>query len=71
MGLLAGALGSAAALAIGSVLAFEVFQLNLEPNYWLALLGPLVGACLVMLNARIGLRSVFSTPPSVALREAG
>jgi putative ABC transport system permease protein len=70
MGLAAGTLGAFAALAIGQVLAFKVFRLNVEPNYWLALLGPAAGMFLVMLNARIGLRASLTTPPSVALRES-
>lgn len=70
MGFTAGSLGSLAAIAIGQVLAFQVFRLAIEPNYWLALLGPAGGVALVMLNARLGLRAILTAPPSVTLREA-
>lgn len=71
LGLSAGLLGAAAATAIGEILAHQVFRLNLQPNYWLAALGPLIGVALVMASARLGLRKTLSSPPSVALREAG
>jgi len=71
LGLVAGLLGAIAATAIGELLAYRVFRLNIQPNYWLAALGPAAGVALVMASAALGLRRTFSSPPSVTLREAG
>jgi putative ABC transport system permease protein len=69
-GALAGTLAAAAALAVGLVLARQVFQFEYQPQ-WLGLLGGLVlGAAAAMLAGTFGLRLVLRTPPIQTLRNA-
>jgi putative ABC transport system permease protein len=71
MGLLAGILATAGAAAIGQLLARRVFELDLPPNGWLLLAGPLAGVLLLSLNAWISSRKVLSASPALTLRDAG
>lgn len=65
---MAGTLAAAAALAVGMVLARQVFQFDYEPQ-WLGLLGgALLGSVAAMIAGGLGLRSVLRTPPLVTLR---
>ncbi|MBM3368713.1 MAG: FtsX-like permease family protein, partial [Betaproteobacteria bacterium] len=70
MGLLAGALAAAGAAAIGQLLARRVFELDLPPNQWLLLAGPLAGVLLLSLNAWLSARKVLSASPALTLRDA-
>jgi putative ABC transport system permease protein len=69
MGLLAGALATAGAAAIGQLLARRVFELDLPPNPWLLAAGPLAGVLLLSLNAWISSRKVLSASPALTLRD--
>lgn len=67
-GALAGTLAALAALAVGLVLARQVFQFDYQPQ-WLGLLAGLVlGAVAAMLAGSVGLRRVLRTPPIETLR---
>ena len=69
-GALAGILAAAAALAVGLVLARQVFEFEYQPQ-WLGLLGGLLlGAAAAMLAGSFGLRLVLRTPPIQTLRNA-
>ena len=70
MGLLAGVLAAAGAAAIGQLLARRVFELDLPPNQWLLLAGPVAGALLLSLNAWLSARKVLSASPALTLRDA-
>jgi len=70
MGLLAGALAAAGAAAIGQLLARRVFELDLPPNQWLLLAGPVAGVLLLSLNAWLSARKVLSASPALTLRDA-
>jgi putative ABC transport system permease protein len=70
MGLLAGILATAGAAAIGQLLARRVFELDLLPNGWLLLAGPLAGVLLLSLNAWISSRKVLSASPALTLRDS-
>ncbi len=70
LGLLAGTLASAGAVAIGYVLAWKVFQLPYDLNAWVWLAGPALGLLCVGWNAWAGTRAALAQPPIVALREA-
>jgi putative ABC transport system permease protein len=71
LGLVAGALASAGATAIGYVLAERVFQFPWQFNAAIWLAGPLAGLACVALNAWLGARAALNHPPMLALREAG
>jgi putative ABC transport system permease protein len=70
MGLLAGLLAAAGAAAIGQLLARLVFDLDLPPNQWLLLAGPVAGVLLLSLNAWLSARKVLSASPALTLRDA-
>jgi putative ABC transport system permease protein len=70
MGLLAGALAAVGAAAIGQLLARRVFELDLPPNEWLLLAGPLAGVALLSLNAWLSARTVLSASPALTLRDS-
>jgi putative ABC transport system permease protein len=70
MGLLAGALAAVGAAAIGQLLARRVFELDLPPNEWLLLAGPLAGVVLLSLNAWLSARTVLSASPALTLRDS-
>jgi len=70
LGLIAGLLASAGAIAIGFVLAVRVFQFEYVWNGWIWLAGPALGLACIVLNASAGARAALNQPPIVALREA-
>ncbi len=61
----------AAALAsvLGYVLSTQVLELEYTVNFWLWLLGPLLGGLGVGLAGLLGTRRVVSSPPLVVLRQ--
>ena len=71
MGLVAGLLATAGALAISAVLARRVFELDLPVNGWLWIAGPLAGLALLSLNAWLSSRKVLRVSPALTLRDAG
>jgi putative ABC transport system permease protein len=70
LGLVAGALASLGATAIGYVLALRVFQFDYVWNAWIWLVGPALGLACIVLNAWAGARAALNRPPIVVLREA-
>lgn len=71
MGLVAGLLATAGALAISAVLARRVFDLDLPSNDWLWIAGPLAGLVLLSVNAWLSSRKVLRVSPALTLRDAG
>lgn len=71
MGVVAGVLATVAAVAIGRMLALQVFDLELPLNAWEIVAGPVAGVALLSLNAWLSARKVLKTPPALTLREAG
>jgi len=69
LGLIAGALAAAGAIAIGYAIATFVFRFPYHANHWVWLVGPALGLACVAVNAFAGARSVLSRPPILALRE--
>jgi putative ABC transport system permease protein len=70
LGLVAGALASLGATAIGYVLAIRVFQFDYVWNAWIWLVGPALGLLCIVFNAWAGARAALNRPPIVVLREA-
>ncbi len=70
LGLIAGALASLGATAIGYALATRVFQFEYLWNGWIWIVGPALGLVCIVLNAWAGARAALNQPPIVALREA-
>ncbi len=70
LGLVAGALASLGATAIGWALAERVFQFEYVWNAWIWAVGPALGLACIVFNAWAGARAALSRPPIVALREA-
>lgn len=66
----AGLLGAAGALAIGVVLAGQVFQFAYAPRWSILALGVVAGVAVASLAGWIGLRGVLNSPPIRTLREA-
>ena len=69
-GLLAGLLASVVAVAVGWVLARQVFELDWRPTPWVPLAGALAGALLALAAGWWGLRGVLRTPVAQTLRRA-
>jgi putative ABC transport system permease protein len=69
LGIVAGLLAAAGAVAIGYLVAQHALQLpyRMNPAIWIA--GPLLGLACVGLNAWAGSRAVLDRPPMTALRE--
>lgn len=65
---LAGLLAAAGALAVGQVLAVQVFQFDFAPRWSTLVWGPAAGAALAMLAGWLSLRTVLNTPPLATLR---
>ncbi|MDM7941221.1 MAG: ABC transporter permease [Hydrogenophaga sp.] len=70
VGLLAGFLASAVAVAVGWALARYVFQFSWTASPWVPLGGALAGAVLALVAGWWGLRSVLRTPVVETLRKA-
>ena len=69
-GALAGVMAAFGALALGGVLAEQVFRFALPLRWEVVPLAALAGAVLAVLAGWMGLREVFRTPPLVTLRDA-
>jgi putative ABC transport system permease protein len=69
VGLLAGGLAAAAAMAIGGVLATQVFEFAWAPPWWGPVAGGLVGMALVMLAGWWSLRGLLNRPVLTTLRQ--
>ena len=70
VGLLAGFLASAVAVAVGWALARYVFEFTWTASLWVPLVGSLVGAVLALLAGWWGLREVLQRPVMDTLRSA-
>lgn len=68
LGGLTGLLAGIGAMAIGSLVAVQLFNLPLAPNLWLPLLGALCGGAVVGLAGWPLLRKITRTPPTDILR---
>jgi putative ABC transport system permease protein len=66
---LAGLLASAGAIAIGAVLARQVFQFDLDPRWGSLGWGTAAGALLAIVAGWLSLRGVLRAPPLATLRE--
>ncbi|MCL4184103.1 MAG: FtsX-like permease family protein [Burkholderiaceae bacterium] len=69
-GALAGVLAAAGSIAIGWVLADQVFRFAYEPRWWVLPAGAAIGAALALLAGWLGLRNVLRVPPLATLRNA-
>ncbi len=69
-GLLSGLLASVVAVAVGWVLARQVFDLDWRPTPWVPLAGALAGALLALAAGWWGLRGVLRAPVAQTLRRA-
>jgi putative ABC transport system permease protein len=67
---LAGALASVAAVAVGWLLASQVFGFNWQPSPWVPLFGAMTGAGLSLAAGWWGLRDVLRRPVVEMLRQA-
>lgn len=70
VGALAGLLASAAALAVGWLLAREVFNFQWNPPLWVPLTGSAAGALLALMAGWWSLREVLRRPVSETLRQS-
>ncbi|WDD94758.1 FtsX-like permease family protein [Burkholderia sp. FERM BP-3421] len=70
VGVLAGAMAAAGAIAIGSVLATRVFDFQLVFNPWLVPAGIAAGVACAGLAGWLGLRRVLARPALQSLRDA-
>ena len=70
VGALAGALASVAAVAVGWLLASQVFGFSWQPSPWVPLIGALTGALLSLAAGWWGLRDVLRRPVVDMLRQA-
>ena len=70
VGLLAGFLASAVAVAVGWALARYAFQFAWTASPWVPLAGAVTGALLALAAGWWGLRSVLRTPVVETLRKA-
>lgn len=71
IGLLAGLLAAAGAVAIGGVLALRVFAFSYSPDPWIWVAGPALGLLCVAINAWLGGRAALASPPAIVLRDNG
>ncbi|HYF59797.1 MAG TPA: hypothetical protein VEA81_12655, partial [Burkholderiaceae bacterium] len=69
-GALAGLLAALGAIAIGAVLAQQVFRFEFDPRWSAVPIAMLAGAALSTLAGWIGLRRVVDSPPLATLRDA-
>ena len=69
-GALAGLLAAAGSIAIGWILAEQVFRFDYAPRWWVLAAGAAIGAALALLAGWLSLRSVLRVPPLATLRDA-
>jgi putative ABC transport system permease protein len=69
-GALAGVLAAAGSIAIGWVLADQLFRFDYQPRWWVLAAGAAIGAALALLAGWLSLRSVLRVPPLATLRNA-
>jgi putative ABC transport system permease protein len=69
-GALAGVLAASGSIAIGWVLADQVFRFDFEPRWLVLPAGAAIGAALALLAGWLGLRNVLRVPPLATLRNA-
>jgi len=70
LGMLSSLLAVGTAALLGSVVARQVFELQLSPPWGPLLLGGALGVALSMVAGWWGTRRILHTPPALALREA-
>lgn len=70
-GVLAGILAAIGSIAVGWVLAAQVFQFPFRPGWWLLPLGAIGGGAFSALAGWWGLRSVVNAAPMTTLRTVG
>lgn len=68
LGLVAGGLAGIAAILIGGVLATQVFNSVYQPNYWLLLVGLVIGVLTTCTVGLSGNRQVVNASPLITLR---
>ena len=68
VGAIAGLIAAVGASLLGRLLARNVFQLDLLPNFWIFPLATLVGATLAVGIGWLAVRQLLATPPLLALR---
>lgn len=68
IGALAGFFAAIGALALGSVVSRQVFQLDLAYSLWMPAASALVGALFAVAIGWLGFRRLLATPPLLALR---
>jgi putative ABC transport system permease protein len=68
LGLFAGVVAVVGAELTVAVLQRQVFELGMDIHPWLWLIGPVVGAVLILTVGLLGTRSLISTPPMLVLR---
>ncbi len=68
VGGIAGLIAALGAVALGYLLARQVFQLELPPNFWLLPLATAGGALLSVSIGWLAVRQLLGTPPLLALR---
>jgi putative ABC transport system permease protein len=71
VGALAGLFSGGAALAIGSLIARQVFQLQLAPDWALPLFAAMAGAAFAMVVGWFSIRRLAATSPLLVLRTIG
>ncbi len=63
-------LAAAGSIAIGWILAEQVFRFDYAPRWWVLAAGAAIGAALALLAGWLSLRSVLRVPPLATLRDA-
>ena len=69
LGGVAGLLAAIAAIAVGWVMADQVFKMDYQPSLWLPPVGLVLGAVGIAITGLLGSRAVLSTPPALILRK--
>jgi putative ABC transport system permease protein len=70
VGALAGLLASLAAMAVGGVMARQVFEFSWAPSPWVPVASTAIGAVLALVAGWWGLREVLRRPVMETLRKA-
>ncbi len=68
IGALAGLFAALGALALGTVVSRQVFQLDLDTSLWLPVVAMCGGALFAVVVGWLGFRRLLATPPLLALR---